>query len=448
MLANHLWTFVDAKYKEKFRLKNIDKQTAVMRWMWNAHKLPDYLEQYIETTDKQYIQIPAGLRALRDVEDNIPLAPTVVPPLNVTPYDHQEVAVNDLLQRPVWLLHATTGSGKTVMSLMIAYRLQQRTLYIVKDKTLLTQTLAEIKEKMWIIVKYTWGTCTKKYMKTINNDSIEVSTIQSIEKVDTSKFWCIIYDEVHAMLGSDKRREAILKIPCKYQYGLTGTPIINSVDPKVWDLYLGRTVKCDFINMTPDYTQVYTNIELSQSYDALTEFHKIKEELYNNLQRNNLIIATVKDTLNQNKGILFTDRIEHAKYMVEKLQAEWIKTFMLIGEVEQEERERVKKEAKEYTGACMIVGSTQVVWTGFDFPELSRAYLATTTRFKWDLLQYVWRIIRKHPTKPQPIFYDFVDQFVWVLQSQSRDRLKAYKNNFPDGKIKKEISNQKDIWEI
>jgi len=69
--------------------------------MWNAHKLPDYLEQYIETTDKQYIQIPAGLRALRDVEDNIPLAPTVVPPLNVTPYDHQEVAVNDLLQRPV-----------------------------------------------------------------------------------------------------------------------------------------------------------------------------------------------------------------------------------------------------------------------------------------------------------------------------------------------------------
>jgi len=108
----------------------------------------------------------------------------------------------------------------------------------------------------------------------------------------------------------------------------------------------------------------------------------------------------------------------------------------------------VKKEAKEYTGACMIVGSTQVVWTGFDFPELSRAYLATTTRFKWDLLQYVWRIIRKHPTKPQPIFYDFVDQFVWVLQSQSRDRLKAYRDNFPDGTIKKEISNQKDIWEI
>jgi hypothetical protein len=74
--------------------------------------------------------------------------------------------------------------------------------------------------------------------------------------------------------------------------------------------------------MTPDYTQVYTNIELSQSYDALTEFHMIKEELYNNTQRNNLIISTVKDTLNQNKGILFTDRIEHAKYMVEKLQAE------------------------------------------------------------------------------------------------------------------------------
>jgi hypothetical protein len=74
--------------------------------------------------------------------------------------------------------------------------------------------------------------------------------------------------------------------------------------------------------MTPDYTQVYTNIELSQSYDALTEFHKIKEELYNNTQRNNLIIETITDTIGNAKGILFTDRIEHAKYMVEQLQEE------------------------------------------------------------------------------------------------------------------------------
>lgn len=74
--------------------------------------------------------------------------------------------------------------------------------------------------------------------------------------------------------------------------------------------------------MTPDYTQVYTNIELSQSYDALTEFHMIKEELYNNTQRNNLIVSTITETIGKNKGILFTDRIEHAKYMVEKLQAE------------------------------------------------------------------------------------------------------------------------------
>lgn len=449
--ANMEWTFVPSKYKNKFQLENFDKKEAVMRWLWNAHKLPDFIDCYTLIESADMIRVPNGIRWYHNISDNIPTVPATIPPFieTVKPYDYQEEAVNKLLSKPVWLLHATTGSGKTIMGIMIAQRLQQRTLIVVKDKTLLSQTLAELNNLLWLTVNYYgWPAITKKYQKRINTDAIEVSTIQSIDKVDTKKFSVVILDEVHTMLGSDARREFVWSLTTKHIYWLTWTPIINKVDPRIWEMYIWPTTKCEVINMTPDYVQITTNSMLTEQYDALTEFHKIKEEIYNDEERNNLIVDTVKDTLNWGKWIVFTDQIEHAKLLQNKLQDEWIETYLLIWEVKSKDRDRVKQEVKDFVWPVVIVGSVQVIGTGFDLPELSRAYLTTTTRFNGDLLQYVWRIIRKHPTKQAPIFYDFVDQFIRPLHSQSKARVTAYRQQFTDGKVKTIFTKWKKLpWE-
>jgi superfamily II DNA or RNA helicase len=68
------------------------------------------------------------------------------PSLSLTPYDDQRQAVDELTTRRSGLLHASTGTGKTLMACMIAKKLSKRTLIIVKDLTLLGQMVREIQK--------------------------------------------------------------------------------------------------------------------------------------------------------------------------------------------------------------------------------------------------------------------------------------------------------------
>lgn len=422
------------KWKPKFLLKNLEKQKAVRRKMWWAHKMPDEIKCWHEKDG--VVRVPMGIVWFLDIpyQNQEPKTHAIPNFQNgIRPYPYQTEAVDSLLKHRTGLLHATTGSGKTIMALELAIRLQVKTLYVVKDKTLLKQTLDYIRDKLGVNPNYYGGTITKAYLKTVNTDSLFLTTIQSAEKVDTSKFGLIILDEVHTMIGSDKRREWVGNINVKYMYWLTGTPIINDVDPRVFNLYVWPPTKCSVVNMIPDYVQIYTTFEYE--LDDIKEFYKLKSALYEDTERNEKIVRTITDTLGNNKGLVFTDYIEHSILLQQSLQALGIETHLLIGSVHQDERKRITEYVKNATTPQIIVGSVQIIGTGFDLPELSRSYLTTTTRFKWDLLQYIWRIIRKHPTKSHPIFYDFVDINQPLLESQSISRSREYKKEFKGGKL-------------
>lgn len=402
--------------------------------MWGWHKLPDNIDCFKVNASTQQVHVPLGIAWFLDIPRSLQSIPADIPSfIGVTPYDYQKQAIESLTKKPYWMLHATTGSGKTIMAMMIAQHYGVRTLIVVKDKTLLKQFITDIQEKLWVNPFYYGGTMSSSYKKSVNTDSIVVSTIQSAEKVDLSQFSLVILDEVHTMLWSDKRREWVGSIKVPYMYGLTGTPIVNDMDNRVFNIYVWPTTKCEVINMTPDYVQVYTSFEYE--LDDIKDFHLLKAELYSDYHRNNCIIDTVLDTIGNNKWLIFTEHVEHAKLLKQELEAKWIETHVMIGEVHQDERKRITQYVKDAKWPQIIVGSVQVVWTGFDLSELSRAYLTTCTRFKWDLLQYLWRIIRRHPTKSHPVFYDFCDINCPILYSQSSSRARSYKQAFPNWKI-------------
>lgn len=434
--ASTEWTFTNIGKSKNFELKNLEKPKAIQRKQWGADNLPDFIKCWSPTDNKDIIRIPPWIRGFfPHISKDLPTIPANIPNIiNKIPYDYQEEAVNSLLNNPTGLLHASTGSGKTIMACMIANRLQQKTLIVVKDVTLLSQMVADIKDNLGLIVDYTGWTKSKKYSKTVNTLAIHVTTIQSVEKVNEKDYSVIILDEVHTMLGSDKRREFVGSLTAKHIYWLTGTPIINDVEDRVFPMCLWPTTKCEVINMTPEYHMYMTQFEYD--LDNIKDFYLLKAALYEDIERNHAILSTISHTLSNGKWVVFTDYIEHAKTLAQWLTSMWIKTFVLIWEVSKDERDAIKKEAKEYNWPCIIIGSVQIIGTGFDMPELSRAYLTTTTRFKWDLLQYIGRIIRKHPTKQAPIFIDFADVNQPLLNSQSMSRQKAYKQNFPQGKVK------------
>lgn len=428
-------------WESKFLLKNLEKPKAKRMHKWNWHKMPDFIKCY-RAMPNGMVQVPLGIEGYTQNITRSGMDKLVACPFpeftSITPYPYQTEAVDQLLQKPVGLLHATTGSGKTIMAMLIAQRLSLKTLVVVKDLTLLKQFVTDIQEKLGITPMYYGGTISKAYKETINTNIITVTSIQSVDKVpDLQSFWLVILDEVHTMLGSDIRRNWVGSLTNPYVYGLTGTPIINDVDPRVFNVYLWPTTKCEVINMTPDYKQVITSFEYD--LDDISEFHKLKAALYDDEERNDKIVTTVHRTIGTHKGLVFTDYVEHAKLLKEKLTALGIETHLLIGEVPSDERKRITEYVKNTPGPQVIIGSVQVVGTGFDLSELSRAYLTTTTRFKWDLLQYCGRIIRRHPTKPHPVFYDFADIHQSLLGSQSKSRAQEYKRAFPTWKFSIDI---------
>lgn len=433
------WVFCKAdaftpQIQAKFELKNIKKVKAVRMNMWGAHKLPDVIATYQKDKATSLVRVPLGIAGFSGMVTQY--TPTLIqaqiPTSSFTPYYYQTEAVSKLLSNRYGLLHASTGSGKTLMAMMIAERYQVRTLIVCKDLTLMRQFVADIKTQLALTVEYVGGTMTKKYKDSIDSTAIVVSTIQSIDKVNTKDFSLIILDEVHTYLGADARREWVWSLTNPYVYGLTGTPIVNDVDDRVFPIYLWPTTKCEVLHITPSYAQVPTGFEFDL-FD-IADFHELKSAMYQDEERNDLIVKTVIATLNNWKGLVFTEYTEHAMAVAKSLTESGIETHILIGEVKADERERIKEYVKNATTPQIIVWSVKIIGTGFDLPELSRAYLTTSIRFKWELQQYLGRIIRKHTTKPQPIFYDFVDFDQPLLASQAKDRFKTYRKVFPTGK--------------
>lgn len=439
------WVFCKAdaftpEIQAKFELRNIKKvnemrrNRGAARWkMESITKMPDTIATYHKDKTTNLVRVPLGIAGFPGmIKDYTPTTiSAVIPSTFYTPYGYQKDAVNELTKTRYGLLHAATSTGKTIMGLMIAHHYQVRTLIVCKDKTLMKQFVKAIKNQLWLTVSYEWGTMTKKYKGSINSSSIVVSTIQSIYKVNTKDFSLILLDEIQHFF-SDARRKWIWSITSPYMYALTGTPILNNVDNRVFPIYIWPTTKCVAEIIVPNYVQVPTSFQFDMFND--TAFHELLADLYQDEERNYIIVKTIIATLNGWKGLVFCQHTEHAMAVAKSLNESGIETHILIWEVKEDERDRITEYVKNATTPQMIVGNVDIIGTGYDLPELSRAYLTTAIRFTGKIEQYLGRIVRKHPTKPQPVFYDFVDLDQPLLASQARDRFKTYRKAFPTWK--------------
>ena len=246
-------------------------------------------------------------------------------------------------------------------------------------------------------------------------------------------FWTIIIDEADRMLQSGKRRDWVGSLSPKRLYGLTGTISLNNVSDKVFPMYFWPKTEYIIKHFIPTIHKVQTQFVYSDwQLEDMKEFYKLKQELYTDTARNNFIVKTIAETINWRKAICFTEFIEHAKLLQSSLEDKWIKCFLIIGEVNWEERERIRKELTEHKWQCVLIGSKVCIGRGFNVPELSVWYLTICEKFTSSVEQYVWRIIRKFEWKKQDNvdWYDFSDDNVFILQNQSKHRDWVYRREF------------------
>lgn len=345
------------------------------------------------------------------------------PELNGKLRENQIDIVDKLLSHRYAYGHISTGLGKTWILLEIARRLKRKTLIIVDWASALEQFSQDIKNIMGIDA-YMIG---KK--KSIDSP-IAITTIHSIHKIDVHSYGTILYDEADKYLGSEARRSTLCGISCEYAYAVTGTVKLNDIDDKVFPVFYGKKEELFLKNIKPVYTQIKTAFTC-WNFDT---FQDIESALYENSDRNALIVnetsARLKDG-RAKKAIVFSKRIEHAKILEQWFIDKWIKTFLIIGAIKREERERIRQEIISYPWVCVLIGSVQCVGRGFDCPPLDLGVLTTAEKFSSNLTQYLGRIIRPHISKSQVEFIDFVDHLQPMLVSQSRKRLANFKKEFP-----------------
>lgn len=418
--------------KKEFELPNLVKQKQKQRGCWWWNKLPDTVKhyEYNPITDEYKIPVWLVWYMPNKTKRNLSFESFEHPTMSYSLRENQETAVSSLLRRPYWLLHASTGTGKTVMICEITRRLKRKTLIVCDSLSRMTQMIADIQTILWVTPDYVGGTKKKSFKPT--TDGIVVLNIDSRSKLEwrMHEFGTILLDEADRYLQADARREWVGTLNPEFMYALTGTVRLNDVHNGVFKIYYGPKTEFLLKHFTPTYYQVLTEHTVDSTYDASTEFHLIKEDLYNDYDRNKLILDTITKTLWNRKWIVFCQYVDHAKYLVTELTSRWIASRMIIGEVKDSDRELIRKELESMPAPCLLIWSVQCIGRGFNLPELSAAYLTTCEKFDSNIEQYIGRIIRQHEGKKSCDFYDFVDTS-WVLYWQAKKRVATAKREFP-----------------
>lgn len=448
-LAHPTWTFIHIsefqKLKSEFTLKNLKKVKAIRMWqVWvnqkflksgkpNKSYMPDTIECFKVSKSPQWIQIPPGKRSFIPFESHYDNQVIEHPPLKRTLYGYQEKTITDAIEQSVWLIHADTGSWKTSMICWLTSRLKRNTLIMVQNLTQMKQMVDDIHKIFGIIPTQVSGKKPSKKEQSTWYEHITVCSIDSRDKVNPEDYWLILLDEADTYLGSDDRRAWIGSLSPEYMYALTWTIQVNDVEQKVFDIHYGKVTRLAMLNHTPNYTQVLSSFNF-QIDDVNTQFHELKSALYESPTRNKLIVDLVAEKISGRKWLVFCEHVEHAKTLKQMLDAKGIRTYLMIGEVKDDERERIRDEVRAYKGDCVIIGSVKIIWRGFDIPELSLAVLTTCEKFQSSIQQYVWRLARFHEWKPHAVFYDIVDNLQPILNRQSISRIRTYRATYKEGK--------------
>lgn len=434
IFRNNTWTYMDSEaflnYSDDFTSKNQRKAKLMRRWnIWTAKKLPDEIKHYEERNG--VYKIPMGAVSflpnitISEYNNQVFDFPELANPL----FDYQKETVDKALSLPCGLIHASTGSGKTYMICEMARRLKRKTLIVVHNLTQMGQMVQDVQNILGFFPYYVCGKAMKKKELQIADERITILNIDSHDKIeDYTQFGTILIDECDCMLNADKRRDWVGTLSPEFMYSFTGTTELQDFWSNVFRAYCGVTTTLHLHRLTPKYERVLSTFQYE--LDDLKDFHELKKAMYADETRNNLIVNTVLEKGKGRKGIVFCDSVDHAKFLVETLQKKGVKTYLMIGEVSNEEREIIRKEAKEYQGDLVIVGSARIIGRWFDLPELSYAVFTIPEKFNSSILQYIGRIIRPFEGKGEPVFYDIVDFQTNILNNQAKSRLATYKKSF------------------
>lgn len=361
----------------------------------------------------------------------------------VSLYDYQAKAVNELYEANYGILQAKAGSGKTQMGIALIKRWGKRALWLTHTIDLLNQSKARAERYMdpKLIGTITAG-------KVDISDGVTFATVQTLAKQDLREFrdiWdVVIVDECHRVCTSANSATMFEKVlnalAARHKYGLSAT--VHRADGLIGATY---TLLGDVVYKVPDEAveervmpvgirPVATNTAISMqcvNTDGTLNYQGMINYLTGNVNRNMVIVKSIEAEKNHSCLIL-SERVGHLEQLMYYLPEDMFgQSAIITGKMTTKkgkaEREQILDDMR--SGKLKYLFATyQLAKEGLDIPRLDRLFMATPVKDFAVVSQSIGRIARKFPGKEDAICYDFVDSIPY-LQKAYKVRLRTYKKD-------------------
>lgn len=360
----------------------------------------------------------------------------------VTLYDYQYDAVHYMLNMNRTICLAATSAGKS-LSIYAAIRMYQlsddfigkKILVVVPSKMLVEQLYSDFENystyegSNWNVASH----CQRfsgDHKAQIKNQ-IVITTWQSLKNIPNymiTDAGAIFVDEAHTIRGPILAGFLESAVNCKVRHGLTGTLNDFEADELSAQGLLGpakRIVSAREIIDAGRATDVAVNM-IVLDYDLDTKRRYAADQMnvpaarsslkynsevnfINNLECRKKLINDIALKLSGNTIILF-DRVEdYGIKLYEDMKLIHDKTYLIVGDVDINERVDIKNALETETGS-IVYATSSIMATGVSIKNLHNIIFASSSKSKVRVLQSIGRLMRLHDSKKVAQLIDLVDK--------------------------------------
>lgn len=357
--------------------------------------------------------------------------------------DRQVAAVNAMLSAEDGILHAPTGSGKTVMACAIIAERAVSTLILINKTALASQWRAQVLALLGIKPGQLGAGRTR------TNGQIDIMMFQTLarhtaEEVRglTEGYGQVIIDECHHV-AAGSYESVVSQIGASWWLGLTATPERKDGLEQVtaWQLGPVRHVMRDTLPDEGTLVTPYdgprrtlriheTEFLMPSDFDvsAPGAISQLGATVAADEDRNKLIIDDIRAaTTVGRKCLVLSRRRDQLTTLASALPD--AEPMIMRGGIGSRALAEIRSKIADVGAADPLLVLTTVPFggEGFDAPIIDTVFLVGPISYPGLLIQAVGRALRRHEGKTDVIVHDYVDVNVPVLNAQYNRRRVAYR---------------------
>jgi superfamily II DNA or RNA helicase len=345
-------------------------------------------------------------------------------------------AVSRAIQHDEGILCAPTAFGKTVVAAWLIAKRKVNTLVMVHRQQLLDQWHERLAMFLNLPTKAVGQIGGGKVDRT---GRVDIAVIQSLHRKEEVKdfvaeYGQVIVDECHH-ISAFTFEQVMKQVKAKYVVGLTATPTRKDGHHPIIYMQCGPTrFSMSARTMTETTPFEHTVIPRRTEFRTAAELtditiHDIYSALVGDVARNEMIAADLIRAVEAGRSpLLLTGRTEHLQYFAAKLNGVVKHVFVLKGGMGKKQRRSIAEALASVPEhePRVILATGSYIGEGFDDARLDTLFLAMPISWRGTLQQYVGRLHRLHDDKRVVQVYDYVDEWVPMLERMYGRRLKGY----------------------